>query len=91
MHSVRQVTRCPGRRTEYDGRMNSPLPIDFAQSPRRVRWFMGIAWVLIVVKCVVVWWAMGHWQVPFHPMWIVGPTVAFATLASALWLTHQED
>jgi hypothetical protein len=71
--------------------MNLPLHIDVAQYPRRVRWFMAIAWVAILVKCVLVWWAMGHWHVPYHPMWIVGPTLAFAALASALWLTHYED
>jgi hypothetical protein len=71
--------------------MNSPLQVGLAQYPRRVRWFMGIAWGVILVKCVVVWWAIGHWHLPFHPMWIVGPTLAFAGLASALWLAHHED
>ncbi len=53
--------------------------------------FMGFAWVVIAVKCAVVWWAMVHWRVPFHPIWVVGPTLIFAALATTLWLTHQED
>ena len=65
--------------------------VHVAQYPRRVRWVMAIAWLLIVVKCVVVWWAVGHWNMPFHPLWIVGPTLAFAALATGLWLTHVEE
>ena len=71
--------------------MPLPLHLALAQYPRRVRWFMGVAWLVIAVKCVVVWWAMVHWSVPFHPLWIVGPTLVFAALASGLWLTHRED
>jgi hypothetical protein len=71
--------------------MNMPVQIDAAPSPRRVRWFMAAAWVLVAVKCTLVWWAMIHWSVPFHPLWIVGPTLAFAALATAVWLAHHED
>jgi hypothetical protein len=52
---------------------------------------MAVAWVLVAVKCTLVWWAMIHWSVPFHPLWIVGPTLAFAALATAVWLAHHED
>lgn len=71
--------------------MNLPFHPEVAQYSRRVRWFMTIAWALIAAKCVLVWWAIGHWNVPIHPLWIVGPTVAFAALATGLWLTHHED
>jgi hypothetical protein len=71
--------------------MNLPIHVDVAQYSPRVRWFMAIAWLVILVKCVVVWWAMGRWHVPFHPLWIVAPTLLFAALASVLWLTHHED
>ena len=71
--------------------MNLPIHIDVAQYPRRVRWFVGIAWMLIAVKCVLVWWAIGHWNVPIQPLWIIAPTLAFAALATALWATHHAD
>ncbi len=71
--------------------MHLPVHINIAQYSSRVRWFMGLAWIVIVAKCVLVWWAMAHWRVPFHPMWIVGPTLVFAALASVLWVTHHED
>jgi len=71
--------------------MNIPVHIDTRQYSPRVRWFVAIAWSLIGLKCTLVWWAMLHWNVPFHPMWIVGPTLAFALLATTLWLVHHED
>lgn len=65
--------------------------IDLAQYSARARWIMTAAWMLIAAKCVLVWWAMLHWHVPFHPLWIVAPTLAFAALATSLWLTHHDD
>lgn len=57
---------------------------------RRDRWFLGVAWSAIAAKCVLVWWAIAHWQVPVHPLWIVAPTLLCAALATALWVTHRE-
>lgn len=71
--------------------MNLHVPLGVAQSARGVRWLMTIAWLLIAVKCVWVWWAVNRWQMPFHPLWIVAPTIVFAGLATALWLAHRED
>lgn len=67
------------------------MHIGIAQYSRRVRWFMAIAWLVILAKCVLVWWAIGHWNVPFHPLWVVGPTLVFAGLATLLWLAHTPD
>ncbi len=54
------------------------------------RRFLGVAWLMIVAKCVVVWWAIPHYHVPVHPMWIIGPTLFFAGLVTVLWTTHRE-
>jgi hypothetical protein len=75
----------------YPWVMHLPVHFDFHQNPARVRRVVGIAWSLIAVKCLLVWWAIIHWNVPFHPLWIVGPTLMFAFLATALWVNHQED
>jgi hypothetical protein len=71
--------------------MHIPLHIDLAQYPRRVRWIMAVLWTVIVAKSIVVWWAVGYWQMPFHPLWIVAPTIVFAGLASVIWITHHEE
>jgi hypothetical protein len=71
--------------------MNPIARFDVAQYPRRLRWLMAIAWLVIAVKCWIVWWAIGYWHMPFHPMWIVAPTVVFALLATGLWIMHREE
>ena len=52
---------------------------------------MALAWLLIAAKCALVWWAVDKWTIPFHPAWIVGPTLVFAAIASALWAFHQPE
>lgn len=61
------------------------------QRPQTVLWFMVAAWVLILGKCALVVWAMDHWHVPFHPAWIVAPTLSFAALATALLLAREGE
>ena len=42
-------------------------------------------WVVIVVKCLVVIWAIDHWAVPFNPYWIIVPTILMAALCTAVY------
>jgi hypothetical protein len=70
--------------------MNTPTPLDVRTLSSRVRWFMSVAWALILAKCGFVVWAVERWHMPFHAGWIVVPTLAFAALATALWLAHRE-
>jgi hypothetical protein len=55
------------------------------RSPISEAWIIG-GWVLILMKCTVLWWAINAYSVPIHPMWIVGPTIAFAALTTALYV-----
>lgn len=71
--------------------MDLPIHVNIAQYPRRLRWFMAAAWLLIALKCVFVWWAIEHWNVALHPLWVIGPTLMFATLVTAIWLTHRSE
>lgn len=67
------------------------LQLDVTRYPVRMRWFFGAVWLAILVKCALVWWAMIHWHVPFHPGWIVVPTLLFALLATGLWLGADDE
>jgi hypothetical protein len=71
--------------------MNTSLHPKASVSFRPAGLFMYVAWTLILAKCALVWWAIGHWHVPLHPARIVAPTMVFAVLATALWLTHREE
>jgi len=69
------------------GQTKSPL-VKLPREPRSPIsevWIIA-GWVLILMKCTVLWWAINTYNVPIHPMWIVGPTVAFAALATALYV-----
>lgn len=52
---------------------------------------MVFAWFAIIVKCLLVAWAIEHWHVPIHAAWIIAPTLAFAAVATGLWATHHES
>ncbi len=54
-------------------------------SPWAPRLIVG-GWILIAIKSVVVWWACAHYALPFHPLWIIAPTVAFAALCTGVYL-----
>jgi len=54
------------------------------------RWFLGVVWLVIALKCLVVGWAIPHYQVPIAPFVIIGPTLLFAAVATVLWLSHHE-
>ncbi len=50
-----------------------------------MRRVLVIGWALIAIKSVLVWWACDHFALPFHPLWIVGPTVAFGALCTGVY------
>ncbi len=52
---------------------------------RSERWIIA-GWILIIAKCVALWWLIDAYQVPIHPLWLVAPTVAFGLLATALYI-----
>jgi len=54
------------------------------------RWFLGVAWLVIVAKCFVVWWAIPHYHVPIQPLWIIGPTLFAAAFITVVWTAHHE-
>ncbi|MCS6243582.1 MAG: hypothetical protein H2172_06995 [Opitutus sp.] len=62
----------------------SPLPRE-PRNPRAEKW-IAAGWMLILVKCALIWWAIIAYAVPIHPLWLVAPTIAFAALATALYI-----
>ncbi len=53
---------------------------------RRAELWLMVGWALISAKCAAMWWAIQTYHVPIHPMWLVGPTVLFGLLATALYI-----
>lgn len=71
--------------------MIHPLHLDEVRYPTKVRWFLLGAWVVILAKCVAVWWAVHHWQLPFNAGWVIIPTLIMATVATGIWLGVRDD
>jgi hypothetical protein len=67
------------------------LRVEHPREPRsrRVELVLAIGWVLVVAKCAGVYWACRHYPVPFNPWWLIGPTLAFATLCT--WVYWRRD
>lgn len=51
----------------------------------RVERLICWCWVLIAAKHVAVTWAVWHYHVPVHQLWINGPTWLLGVLATALY------
>ena len=51
----------------------------------RIERLIGWCWVLIAVKHVAVIWAVWHYAVPFHQLWVNFPTWLLGVLATAIY------
>ena len=55
-----------------------------ARDPRVLR-LIAICWGLIAVKHVAIIWAVWHYHIPFHQLWINFPTWLLGVLATAVY------
>ena len=67
-----------------------PADSDAVVRRRRVEKIIRICWAIIAVKSAAVVWVVRHYNLPFSPLWVIGPTVIFALLATALYLYWEE-
>ncbi len=61
-----------------------PVP----RNPRAERIIL-LCWALIAVKHVAVIWAVAHYAVPFHQLWINFPTFLLGLVAT--WAYHTRN
>jgi len=55
----------------------------------RVEKLILFCWGLIAVKHVAVIWAVHHYAVPFHQLWINAPTFLLGLLATLAYYLHE--
>jgi hypothetical protein len=62
-----------------------------ARTPRnpRVERLFAVCWGLILVKCVAVVWVFDRYHVPVNALWVIAPTIVFATLCTAVYLLRD--
>jgi hypothetical protein len=56
----------------------------------RVERFILICWGLIAVKHVAVIWAVWHYHVPFHQLWVNAPTWLLGVVATLLYYNLRD-
>lgn len=64
--------------------VSRPVPRD----PRLERLIFA-CWILIAVKHVLVIWAVHHYQVPFHQLWVNAPTWAAGVAATLAYYWRE--
>jgi uncharacterized integral membrane protein len=57
------------------------------REPRRpgVERLILVCWILIAIKHVAVIWAVHHYAVPFHQLWVNFPTWLLGVLATGIY------
>ena len=56
----------------------------------RVERIILICWLLIAVKHVAVIWAVKHYAIPFHQLWVNVPTFLLGLLATVVYYKVPE-
>lgn len=67
-----------------DVRVANPEP-----RSRRVEWVLIVSWILILLKSVLVWWAIRTYRVPINAWWIIGPTLGMGAVCTALYVWRR--
>ncbi len=82
------VTRRDPAAPAYDfvEEVNTSRPIP--RDPRAEK-FILVCWGLIAVKHVAVIWAVHHYVVPFHQLWINAPTFLLGLIATLAYYGHE--
>ena len=62
-----------------------------ARTPRntRVERLFAICWAVILVKSLVVVWLFSRYHVPVNALWVIAPTIVFATLCTTVYLLRD--
>jgi hypothetical protein len=82
----------PGRppADDYDRVFIKKVAIRTVRTPRpRFARLILAGWVLIAGKCWLVTWLIGKYHVPIDPLWVIGPTLLFALLCTAVYFRRE--
>jgi hypothetical protein len=72
---------------EYERRfVESVHAPDRAPRNRRTERLLVACWIVILLKCALVAWAVPRYHVPFSPLWVILPTLLLAGTVTALYI-----
>ena len=81
----RRAASAPEGALVEDIQVRTPEPRD-----PRVERFILICWGLIAVKHVAVIWAVWHYHVPFHQLWVNAPTWLLGVVATLVYYNLRD-
>jgi hypothetical protein len=85
---VRLISRRPP--TDYErGFVRSVTVRDRSPRNRRLERLFAVCWVLIIIKSFAVVWLFDHYHVPVNPLWVIAPTLIFASLCTVVYLLRD--
>ena len=84
------ITRQPPAE-EYDVAFvkDVSVRVPTAPNPRMLRVLL-VGWLVIAGKCWLITWLIQKYHVPIDPLWVVGPTVLFALLCTAVYYRQRD-
>lgn len=56
---------------------------------RKVERMLLTCWVIILFKSWLILWLFSHYHIPINPLWIIAPTVAFASLITLVYFLRD--
>ncbi|MEO7598369.1 MAG: hypothetical protein ABIV50_05525 [Opitutus sp.] len=59
-----------------------------ARNPRAEKLFL-VCWILIAAKCGLIVWLIERYHMKLNPLWVNGPTIAFALLCTAVYFFRE--
>lgn len=52
---------------------------------------LAIFWILIFIKSVLAHWAIAHWNMPIHSVWVWGPTIFAGIVCTVVFLAGSKE
>jgi hypothetical protein len=85
---VRLINRKPP--SHYEASFVRSVKVS-GRSPRnpRLERLFAVCWVIILIKSYLVIWLFDHYRVPINALWVIAPTIIFATLCTAVYLLRD--
>lgn len=56
---------------------------------RKVERLLLTCWVIILFKSWFILWLFAHYHIPISPLWVIAPTVVFASLITAVYFLRD--
>lgn len=82
------LIRLINRRPPYDyerGFVREVSVSDRSPRDRKVERVLVAGWIVIVLKSFAIVWLFNRYHIPVSPLWVIAPTVVFASLCTAVY------